>query len=414
MDEKEKEEVALFRYGIIAPLVTRQVTGYSTPGAFFKDAAKKEYEFPTGRKVVLHPNTIYRYYKKYVTGGLDALKPGSRNDCGKSRRLDNDAMMQIDYLHKEYPRLPATLIYQKLVDNGTFTKSEVSLSTITRYVANLKKKENYVYKEYRRYELEHINEVWYGDSSVGPYLHIGKEKKKVWIIALIDDASRFIVGIDVFFNDNFVNLMSVIRSAVIKYGKPKVMKFDNGANYRSKQMELLGARIGTVINYAPTYTPTGKAKIERWFRTMKDQWQASLNMNDFHSLDELRDSLLAYVQKYNQTIHVSLNKSPQDRFFEESDLIIRLDEDRIDKSFLLEAERKVSKDNVIIIDGVEYEVNYRYAGKRLLLRYSPDLKTVYSVDKMTGEMEEIHLLNKVANSTGHRHGFMLSKDGDER
>lgn len=147
---------------------------------------------------------------------------------------------------------------------------------------------------------------------------------------------------------------------------------------------------------------------------MKDQWQASLNMNDFHSLDELRDSLLAYVQKYNQTIHVSLNKSPQDRFFEESDLIIRLDEDRIDKSFLLEAERKVSKDNVIIIDGVEYEVNYRYAGKRLLLRYSPDLKTVYSVDKMTGEMEEIHLLNKVANSTGHRHGFMLSKEGDER
>ena len=48
-----------------------------------------------------------------------------------------------------------------------------------------------------------------------------EKKQKTYIIALIDDASRMIVGIDIFFNDNFVNLMSVIRGAVIKYGKPK-------------------------------------------------------------------------------------------------------------------------------------------------------------------------------------------------
>ena len=133
------------------------------------------------------------------------------------------------------------------------------MSTVTRYVSNLKKKEHFVLNEYRRYELEHINEVWYGDSSVGPYLKVGKEKKKMWIIALIDDASRFVVGVDIFFNDNFINLMSVIQSAVIKYGKPKTFKFDNGANYRAKQMELLGARLGSAVHYAPAYTPTGKA-----------------------------------------------------------------------------------------------------------------------------------------------------------
>ena len=59
--------------------------------------------------------------------------------------------------------------------------------------------------------------IWCGDSSVEPYLttEYGR-KRKVYIIALIDDASRFIVGIDVFFNDNFVNLMSVIKSAICK------------------------------------------------------------------------------------------------------------------------------------------------------------------------------------------------------
>ena len=46
------------------------------------------------------------------------------------------------------------------------------------------------------------------------------------MIALIDDASRFITGIDVFFNDNFVNLMSVIKSAVSKFGRPVRFNFD--------------------------------------------------------------------------------------------------------------------------------------------------------------------------------------------
>ena len=414
MDENYRNKIALFRYGLISEAIT---SGDLTPkerNKLFLDASKKSYTMPDGKEVSPSMYSINRYYVAYLKDGFDGLKPKKRSDSGRTRKMDSEVKSQIEYLHKEYPRLPSTLIYQKLLDNGTITKKDLSLSSVTRYIGHLKAAENVVSKEYRRYELQHINEVWYGDSSVGPRITIDKEKKKTWIIALIDDASRFIIGIDIFYNDNYVNLLSVIRSAVIKYGKPKTLKFDNGANYRSTQMELLGARMGTAIHYAPAYTPTGKAKIERWFRTMKDHWMASLNMNDFHSLDELRESLMAYVQKYNQSPHISLNqKTPQDRFFEESNLIIRLDEDRIEKTFLLEVERKVSKDNVITIDSEEYEVNYKYAGRKLLVRYSPDLSKIYSVDRETGEMEEIKLLNKVNNSTGHRHGYMFSSSTDK-
>lgn len=85
----------------------------------------------------------------------------------------------------------------------------------------------------------------------------------MYIIALLDDASGFIVGIDVFYNDNFVNLMKVIKSAVTKYGKLKIFSFDNGVNYKSHQMKLLAARIGTTINYCTPKAPTSKAKIKR-------------------------------------------------------------------------------------------------------------------------------------------------------
>lgn len=414
MDEQTKTKIALFRYSIIAPLITDPDVTPADRGKYFRDAAKKRYENIYGDFVSPSSYTIYRYYRLYMKGGFEALKPKGRTDVGRIRKLDEDAISQITYLHKEYPRLPATMIYQRLIENGTLSKDEVSLSTVTRYLSRIKQQNRESGKEYRRYELAHINEVWYGDSSVGPYLRVGKKKQKTWIIALIDDASRYVVGIDIFFNDNFVNLMSVIRSAVIRCGKPKTFKFDNGSGYRSNQMELLGARLGSVIQYAPPRTPTGKAKIERWFLTMKTQWMANLNMNDFHSLDELRESLMAYVQHYNQTPHSSLDsRTPQDRFFDESSMIIRLDDQRINETFLLEVERRVSQDCVINIDNVEYEVDYRYTGQRLLLRYAPDLSKIYSVDRVTGEMSEIHLLDKRANSTMHRSGrFMISKGGE--
>lgn len=415
MNEQYRSSIALFRYGIISPLVTAGDVTPAERSEFFRDAAAKKYTTPDGESVKISKDTLYRYYRAYSKDGFEGLKPKGRSDVGKFRKLDDDIVTQIEYLHKEYPRLPATMIYQKLVDNGTVAKGTVSLSTITRYVAAIKAKEGYVTKEYRRYELEHINEVWYGDSSAAVYLKGNdKKKQKTWIIALIDDASRFIVGADIFFNDNFVNLMSVIRSAVIKYGRPRTLKFDNGASYRSGQMELLGARLGTAVSYAPPYTPTGKAKIERWFGTCKREWMAGLNMNDFSSLDELRESFARYVQKYNQSPHSSLNgKTPQDRFFEESNLIVRLDDDRIDKTFLLEVERRVSRDNVISLEDEEYEVDYKYAGKKIVLRYSPDLKKIYTVDRSTGEMEEIHLLNKISNSDYHRQKYMFSNAGEE-
>ena len=51
-----------------------------------------------------------------------------------------------------------------------------------------------------------------------------------------------------------------------------------------------------------------KAKIERWFKTMKEQWMSGLHMNDYKSLDELRESLMQYVQRYNQTDHSQVLK----------------------------------------------------------------------------------------------------------
>lgn len=142
---------------------------------------------------------------------------------------------------------------------------------------------------------------------------------------------------------------------------------------------------------------------------MKDQWMSTLNMNEYKHLDELRISLMRFVQTYNQSIHSSLNdQSPQDRFFEESSSIIRINEEMIDNVFLFEIERKVSSDNVVVIDQVEYEVNYHYAGQKVVLRYAPDVSRVYVVDQETGKLKEIKLLNKQENAHIKREKVMMT------
>ena len=414
MKSEKQQEIALMRYGAIAPLVSGLDENYPSKTAFYTEISNKGIVGPDGRVHHYAPATIEKWYLDYQNHGFDALVPKSRADAGMSRKLDDDLQERIRYFKTNYPRMSAAAIYRQLKTDGSIINGQVSESTICRFVNQLQNELRQTpNRDMRRYERPHINEVWCGDSSVGPRLTDKDGKKhRIYIIALIDDASRFITGVDIFYNDNFVNLMSVMKSAVSKYGRPKVLNFDNGKSYKNRQMELLAARIGTTLSYCQPYTPTGKAKIERWFRTLKDQWMAGLDMQDFHSLDELRGSLYSYVQRYNQTPHASLRgMSPQDRFFSEPEQIRRLSADDIGKDFLLEIERRVSADCVIVIGQIEYEVDYRFARQRIRLRYSPDMKDIFVIET-DGALTPIRLLNKTENALIKREKVHLCK-GDE-
>ena len=411
----QRQQIALFRYSVIAPLETGMSDPSISNREFFRRAAAKTYTGPDGRPTTVGASTIEKWHRYFQKDGFNGLMPQSRKDEGISRKLDPDLQAQIRFLKSEHPRIPAAEIHRKLIDNGSIRTGQVSASTIERFIRQIRRQEDSADgKDMRRYERPHINEVWYGDTCYGPYLSAGDGRKRVFFIVLIDDASRFIVAGGVFFNDNYENLMSVIRSAVSKYGRPKLFSFDNGPSYRNKQMELLAARIGSSVHYCEPFTPTSKSKIERWFLTMRLQFLSALDMRQFHSLEELRTAFSAYIQRYNQTVHSSLEgRSPEERFFSEPEQIRRIPEETIAVSFLYEVERRVSPDSVIVIGKKEYEIHYRYAKQRIRLRYSPDMEEAYVVEP-SGELVPVRLrpLNKLENAVIRRERFHLS-GGDE-
>ena len=117
MNTEERRKIALFRYGILAPLISGTNEDGQSIKEFFRVAADKVYTNPRGEDVRVAASTLSRWYYNYKRNGFDALMPVKRWDTGRQRKLDDDIRAQIKYLRQEYPRIPATLIHQKLMDN---------------------------------------------------------------------------------------------------------------------------------------------------------------------------------------------------------------------------------------------------------------------------------------------------------
>lgn len=390
MTEEERNEIALKRYNMIAPLLI-DPERYPSNREFFRMQGHKLHKEGV---TTIHARTIERWYYQFKKGGFDALKPQTRVDFGKPRK-GKDVIDQIIILKRNYPRLSATGILKMLRESGV-TKDQISLSTVNRVVNSIPKEQINVEPMYR-YELEHINEVWCGDSSHGPYLYRDKAKVKLYIIALIDDASRLITAARIFEADNTINLLSTMKLAVSKYGKPKRFNFDNGSNYKNAQINIVTARLGVGVHYCRPYNPEAKAKIERWFKTLKSQWMSTLNYSEFHSVEEYQVSLNEYVNTYNNNVHSSLNGlTPMERYLKEVELVKKIDEYSLEKDFLFEIERRVSIDNIVVIDNKEYEVPAIYSSKKVKIKYLDPKDGVFIVDN--DKQIEIKPLDKKANA----------------
>ncbi|MFR8622374.1 helix-turn-helix domain-containing protein [[Ruminococcus] torques] len=119
-----------------------------------------------------------KWYLDYQNHGFEGLVPKGRSDAGMSRKLDEELQERIRYFKTNYPRMSAAAIYRQLKSDGSVINGQVSESTVSRFVKRLQSELRQTpNKDMRRYERPHINEVWCGDSSVGPRLTDSDGKK---------------------------------------------------------------------------------------------------------------------------------------------------------------------------------------------------------------------------------------------
>lgn len=254
--EDEAKQLALLRFSIIAPVVNK-IHAFPSQMAFFRDAALKEYELPSGKKCRFNVNSIKNWYHKYINSGFDALMPKTRNDMGTSRKMPPEVSSKIIELKQQFPHITGKAIYNKLLEDGTILATDFSIATVYRYLNN----HNLKYiptTERKQFEMAHSGDCWQADTSHGPSITIDGKKVQTYLVQIIDDASRLIVGAEFFLNDNAINFQAVLKQAIKTYGIPKKIFVDNGTPYKNIQFETICASLGTILIHAKTYSPESK------------------------------------------------------------------------------------------------------------------------------------------------------------
>ena len=398
-----KNDIALFRYGLIVPLVNGTFEEKSKE-EYYKEKAKRTYTL-NAKEIKICPNTIKKWYMDYNKLGFNGLIPKTRTDLNTSRKLTLETEQKIIDYKNTYPHISGTLIYKKLIEDGYIDEFKVSKSTILRFI-----RENYLLfgddgkVDRRAFEMEFSNDMWDADTSHGPYLTISNKKIKTYLIALIDDASRLITNAKFYFEDNAINFQKTFKEGLKKYGIPKKIFLDNGKTYKNEQLSIICANCGIELIYTRPYSPESKAKIERWFHTMKETWMRGINWSDIQSIDELNDMLNDFINEYNNKVHSSLkdkdgnNVSPKERWFRDQDKIKKIDNTLIDEYFLHTAYPTIRSDSIAHIKNIEYEVPTKYIGKKVVVKYDfTDREKAWIYDN--GQKQEvIHIVNKIENS----------------
>src|SRR5262249_29591487 len=63
---------------------------------------------------------------------------------------------------------------------------------------------------------------------------------------------------------------------------------DNAKVYRSPQLARIAASLGILMVHTPPYQPEGRGKIERFFRSVREQFLANLDRKQTLTLDDPR------------------------------------------------------------------------------------------------------------------------------
>jgi len=130
---------------------------------------------------------------------------------------------------------------------------------------------------------------------------------------------------------------------------------------------VLGARL---IHAAPRAATT-KGKIERFFRTCRDQFLVELENRPVRELAELDRLFSAWVEVvYHQRVHSETEQTPSERFGAGGPVELPGPE-LVREAFLWSAQRTVTKTATVPLLRNEYEVDAVLVGQRCELLFDP-------------------------------------------
>jgi putative transposase len=384
MDRVLQEQIAAFRYSLIAPIVSRQtpmVTGELK--AYLERTAAQNYHIPGSAKTRVSVRSLERYLSLYRKGEWDALKPQGRQNKGNTRILPA-ILQEAIRLRKDRPERSVEQILFILMEGGTIEPGSVAASTLARHFkqAGVSRKEllqENLNKGYRRFEAEDVHVLWQFDFQHTLYLPDPKDpkkRKKAILFAILDDYSRVIVQSQFYWDEKLPRMEDSLKKAILHYGIPEQFYCDNGAAFSSQHLVRICGKLGIHLSHSRPYRPQGRGKIERFFRfvdtSFKPEAYHLIEQGKIQTLEDLNQALVAWIDGYyHERIHGATKQTPKARAAASQRETRRKSVTELMDIFLWEESRKVDKTGCVSLLGNLYEVELELCKEKVLLRYDP-------------------------------------------
>ena len=235
-------------------------------------------------------------------------------------------------------------------------------------------------KPIRRFVAEHPNDLWQADI-------MGKIKFTslgvLYLVATIDDHSRFILSGKWFRKQTKINVFRVWYHALCHYGLPQSMLQDKGSQYKAHRgqsdYQFYAKVLGIELKYANKAQTKGK--IERFWRfVQRDFVRENL---DISSVRELNQSFFKWQRWYNFYHHsdgLGMEGRTPGEVYQPSKR--RGDPRELRHMLVIEERRKVMRDSTISLYGYRYRVPPGYINCRIWVKIIGDKLIFEAMDKV--------------------------------
>ncbi len=363
-------EVGLFRYGLIQDALDPALSTKQR-GRLVRSLASQVHPGPFGVPVRVSRASLDRWIRTYRAGGFTALVPAPRRLTGQT---PPEVLELAVALKREAPGRTAAQVAVVLAAHGGFAPSA---RTLQRHFAacglSRARPDGAVPAVFGRFEAEAPNVRWVGDALHGPVV----AGRKAILIAFLDDHSRVVVAARWGYAETAVALGQTLRVGLASRGRPAQVYVDNGSMFIDAALRRACAVLGTKLTHSQPGRPAGRGKIERFFKTVRDQFLVEITDAEagagtpVGSLAELNDLFTAWVEQvYHQRVHSETGMAPLARFLAAGPPV-PTPADLLGEAFRWGEWRTVTKTATVSLHGNLYEVDPALAGARVELVFDP-------------------------------------------
>jgi putative transposase len=356
-------EVALFRYALIREAADPAVSN-AERGRLVRDLAGCAHLGPDGVEVRVGRSTADEWIRAWRAGGFEALKPKPR---ALSPKVPNEVFDLAEALKREAPQRTAAHICQILAATQGWAPNQRTIQRHFRRIGMTRASLSTAKVAFGRFEASRTNELWVGDALHGPI--VGRHK--AILFAFLDDHSRAFTGYRWVTAEDTLRAEAALRVGLASRGLPEAVYLDNGSPFVSAQLLRACASLGIRLIHSRPGRPEGRGKIERVFRTVRDQFLVEAAHTVLDDVARLNQLFAVWVETvYHRAVHSETKMTPLERFAAGGRLRYPSVE-QLHEAFLWSETRTVTKTATVSLFANTYEVDAALVGRRVELVFDP-------------------------------------------